>query len=316
MGDYLVEGLPDMQNAVYPLKARDANVYLVNRERANQSPNVFYTTDFKTYIPISNVYPEKGVNWFNSELINFTTSDGIQTQGILYKPENFEPAKKSPLIINYYDKKSDELNMYRIPGTPVAYEGGELDIAWFASHGYLVLLTDIHFTIGKTGESVYKAIVGAAQYLSQRPFVDKKHIGIQGHSFGGWETNYLVTHSNLFAAAVSSSGVSDLTSDYGSLWFEKTSKQEYAETRRFGLPATPWERPDLYVKNSPIFYVGQVTTPILMVHNKNDGNVGFGQGLEFFTALRRAGKKAWMLQYDNGSHGLFACPAQRGKKLK
>ncbi|HWK05558.1 MAG TPA: prolyl oligopeptidase family serine peptidase [Puia sp.] len=301
MGDYIFAELPNIQSPLYPLKARNANVYIVNRERVNESPNIFYTTDFKTYYPISNVYPEKNVSWFNSELIDFKTSDGIHTKAILYKPEGFNPQNKYPLIIHYYEKKSDELNKY---WAPVIDNGGELDIAWFGSHGYLVLLTDIHYKIGYTGESVYKSVVGAAQYISNFPWVDKSHIGIQGHSFGGYETNYLVTHSSLFAAAVSSSGVSDLTSASGSLGGKSSSTQEYYETRDGRMGTTPWAGTDIYVKNSPVFYIGNVVTPILLINNKNDGNVPFEQGLEFFTGLRRAGKRVWMLQYDNGGHGI------------
>jgi len=298
MGDYVFNVLMDKKG--FPLKARDADVQLVTRENCGQSPNIFNTTDFINFTSVSEVCPEGLVNWFTSELIQFSTQDGIQTQAILYKPENFDSFKKYPLIIHYYDKKSDEINLFQ----PVGTIGGALDVAWFASHGYLVLLTDIHFKIGETGESVRKAVEGAARYVSQRKYVDINRIGIQGHSFGGYETNYLVTHSNFFAAAVSSSGMSDLTSDYGNLWGSEKSRQEYYETRGGRLGKTPWEKPDIYMKNSPIYYVGNISTPILMVNNRTDRNVSFEQGLEFFTALRRAGKRAWMLEYDNGGHGV------------
>src|SRR5690606_14637264 len=99
----------------YFLKARDAEVYLVKREQATQSPNLFATTDFRSFTPVSQVYPEKTVNWLTSELLHFKTLDGISAQAILYKPENFDPLKKYPLIIHYYEKKSDELHQYRHP---------------------------------------------------------------------------------------------------------------------------------------------------------------------------------------------------------
>lgn len=299
MGNYRF-GDDAFRNGFPILKARDANVYVVSRQRADQSPNVFWTRDFKTYVPISVVYPEDNVNWLRSKLVSFKTVDGINTQAVFYKPEDFDFHKKYPVIIHYYNKKSDELNKYWRPAAP----NGELDIAWFVSHGYLVLIIDIHYKVQHIGESIYNSVVAAANYLSKLPFVDAKHMGIQGHSFGGYETNYLLTHSKLFAAGVSSSGSSDIVSEFSNLWPSGSSKQEYVETRSFGLAATPWEQPNLYVKNSPIFYVGQVTTPILMVQNKNDLNVHYEQGLEFFTALRRAGKRVWWLEYDNGGHGL------------
>jgi dipeptidyl aminopeptidase/acylaminoacyl peptidase len=298
MGAY--SGMGENGYRALPIKARNANVWLLTRESATESPNIFKTTDFRSFVPVSDNHPEKKVNWLTAELINFKTSDGTPSQAVLYKPENFDPGKKYPLIIHYYDKKSDWLNRYWIPSGP----NGELDIAWFVSHGYLVLMTDIHYKIQHIGESIYQAVVGAADYLSQKPYVDAKHIGIQGHSFGGYETNYLITHSKKFTAALTSSGMSDLIGYGGSVWSTGTSQSEYVETRNVGLAATPWDRPDLYVKDSPIFYLNNVTSPILMVQNKKDGNVSYAQGLELFTGLRRAGKRVWWLEYDHGYHGL------------
>src|SRR5690606_8511741 len=151
-------------------------------------------------------------------------------------------------------KKADELHQYR---HPLVDNGGELDIAWFVSHGYLVLLPDIHYKTGEPGASAYRSIIGAVQYMTAQPYVDKDRIGIQGHSFGGYETNYLLTHSHLFAAAVSSSGVCDVTSDFGNVWPNDMARQEYWEMRNGRMGTTPWEDPDRYMENSPIFYVGQ-----------------------------------------------------------
>jgi len=301
-GNYVFGKFPTPYGQSYFLKARDAEVYLVKREQATQSPNLFATTDFRSFTPVSQVYPEKAVNWLTSELVHFKTLDGISAQAILYKPENFDTLKKYPLIIHYYEKKSDELHQYR---HPIADNGGELDIAWFVSHGYLVLLSDIHYKTGEPGASAYRSVIGAVQYMTKLPYVDKDHIGIQGHSFGGYETNYLVTHSHLFAAAVSSSGVCDVTSDFGNVWPNDMARQEYWEMRNGRMGTTPWEAPDRYMENSPIFYVGQISTPLLLLHNRNDKNVHFEQGLEFFLGLRRASKRAWMLEYDNGGHGVW-----------
>jgi dipeptidyl aminopeptidase/acylaminoacyl peptidase len=181
-----------------------------------------------------------------------------------------------------------------------------LDIAWFVSHGYITFTPDIHYTIGKTGEGAYNSIVAARNFISHFPWIDAKRIGIQGHSFGGYETNYVVTHTSLFAAAVSSSGATDLISYYGGLeepW-GGASHQFQIEVAQYRIGASLWKRQNLYIKNSPIFYALKVKTPLLMVSNKQDGRVPFMQGVELFTALRRLGKKAWMLQYDEGNHGL------------
>jgi dipeptidyl aminopeptidase/acylaminoacyl peptidase len=300
-GDYYFQKFFTSNGPSRFLKARDANIYLVKRESATASPNISATTDFKNFTPLSKIQPEKSVNWLTTELISFNTQNGIPSQAILYKPENFDPSKKYPMIIQYYQKKSDELNWYR---QPVVDNGGELDIPWFVSRGYLVLQPDIQYKLGEPGPSALKTVEGAAHFMAKRPYVDKHRIGIQGHSFGGYETNYIITHSNLFAAAMSGSGVCNVTSDFGNLWPGEYSRQEYWETRDGYIGTTPWQHPDLYVKNSPVFNIGEVTTPVLIVHNRNDKNVHFEQGLQFFTGLRRAGKRCWMLEYDNGGHGV------------
>jgi dienelactone hydrolase len=301
-GDYHFPEFIALDGRSHFLKARDANVYLVKRESATHSPNIFVTTDFKSFSAVSNVDPEKAVNWLTSELINFTTTDGIPSQAILYKPENFDPSKKYPVIIHYYEKKSDELNWYR---RPVVDNGGELDIPWFVSHGYLVMLPDIKYKIGEPGPSALNSVEGAARFIASRPYVDKKRMGIQGHSFGGYQTNYIATHSKMFAAAMSSAGTCNLTSDFGNLWPNESSRQEYWEVRNGRMGTTPWDNPDLFVKNSPVFYIGDISMPILLMHNRNDKNVHFQEGIQFITGLRRAGKRSWMLEYDNGGHGVY-----------
>ena len=284
-----------------PIRASGTNIYLVSKESAKQSPNYFWTSDFKVFYPVSEEYPERAYNWLTDTLVSFRTLDGHTNQGVLYKPENFDPHKKYPVIIHYYELKSNNLNKFNYPGGTE----DELGIAWFASHGYLVFTPDIyHYSSGEIGQSAYNSVIGAAEYLMAQPYVDASKLGIQGHSFGGFETNYLVTHTDLFSAAVSSSGMSDLVSQYGDLWSTGQTYHDYYENRQGNMDATLWQRPDLYLRNSPIFRADKVKTPILMVSNKADHNVSFAQGVEFFTALRRLGRRVWMLQYDNGGHGV------------
>ncbi|PSL45695.1 dipeptidyl aminopeptidase/acylaminoacyl peptidase [Chitinophaga niastensis] len=280
--------------------ARDTAIYIVERSNASQSRNYFWTSDFKTFIPVSDVYPEAAYNWLSSTLITWKTFDGYSTQGVLYEPTNFDPKKKYPVIFYYYEKMSDELNQYREPEA----SPGWINIPWFVSNGYLVVTPDIHYTVGEPGKSAYNSVVSAAKYLAKFPWVDAAKMGIQGHSFGGYETNYIVTHTNLFAAAMSASGIADLISDYGSLMRNGASLQFFCEVDQLRIGPTLWQRPDLYIKNSPIFRADKVTTPLLLMNNKEDAVVPFAQGVEFFTALRRLGKKAWMLQYDGEAHSL------------
>jgi dienelactone hydrolase len=289
-----------------PVKARDADFYIVSSMTAEQSPNLYCTADFKNYRKITDVHPEKAYNWMTAELINWKALNGSVDQGILYKPENFDPAKKYPLLIYYYERLSDRFHEFLSPRP----SGGELNIPFFVSHGYLVFTPDIHYKIGWPGKSAYNDIVSGASYLAKRSYVDRRRIGLQGISFGGFETNYIITHTNLFAAAMSSSGMTDFISAYGSIVGGGMSRQRQYELSRDRIGATLWQRSDLYIENSPVLRADRVTTPLLMMANKNDDDVPVQQGIEFFTALRRLGKKAWMLQYDGQGHHVFGEASQ------
>lgn len=276
-----------------PVKAGNASAWVVARESCQESLNLFFTTDLRHFKLLTNNYPERAYNWMTSELKNFKTLDGKDELGVLYKPENFDSTKKYPAIIHYYEKKSDELNKFRYLGDIV----DAINIPWFVSHGYLVFTPDIHYTKGDVGQDAVNSVAGAAKFLAEFSWVDAKHIGIQGHSWGGYETNFIVTHTNIFAAAMSSSGFSDQISQN----LESGFGAEQSQSRQ---PASLWARPDLYIKNSPVFFADKVETPLLMMNNKQDHAVHFEQGVEFFTALRRLGKKVWLLQYDGETHSL------------
>ncbi|HEY4061119.1 MAG TPA: prolyl oligopeptidase family serine peptidase [Puia sp.] len=308
MGPHILYAIPSqlfshsLATATVLLKARDAHTWVLSSRNATSAPNFYITHDFKTFSQISDCQPQKSYNWLTTELVHWKMQDGKASAGILYKPENFNPRNKYPLIIYYYEKHSDELNDYPIPS--LSY--GPINIPYFVSRGYLIFVPDIYYKIGMPGESCVNAVVSAAHYLSQLPYIDAKHMGIQGHSFGGFETNYLVTHTHLFAAAAEAAGKADYINDYGSLMYgyggAGSSSQFFNEIGQGRIGATLWERQDLYIKNSPILRANHVTTPLLMMHNKRDGSVPFSQAIEFFTDLRRLRKRVWLLQYDEGTH--------------
>jgi dipeptidyl aminopeptidase/acylaminoacyl peptidase len=156
-------------------------------------------------------------------------------------------------------------------------------------------------------QGTYDAVVSAAGYLSTLPFVNSKKMGLQGHSFGGVQTNYLVTHTNLFAAAESSAGLADFVSFYGTLAGGTDSRQDFNENGQLRMGGSLWEKPEAYIKNSAIFQIEKVTTPILLMHTKSDD---IANVMEFFTGLRRMGKKAWMLVYSEGNHGVWKKEAE------
>jgi len=282
-----------------PVKAKKAEMYVVERMSAKDFPNLYATSDFIHYSPMSNEQPQKLYNWLSTELVHWGLPDGRRGEGILYKPADFDPKKKYPVIFHFYEKDANGLNFFIDPD----WSHGPINIPWFVSHGYLVFDPNIHYTIGAPGESMVNSVVSAARYLATRPFVDAGKMGLQGHSFGGYEVDYLVASTNFFAAGISVSGISDPVSFYGEIrpGFGETSMQLY-ETGQNRMGTTPWKNPAAYLESSPILKANKVRTPLLLVNNVGDGNVPFMQGVEMFADLRRLGKPVWMLQYDGEGH--------------
>jgi hypothetical protein len=289
-----------------PIKAKDTSLFFLSRMTAEESPNIFFTADFNIYQKVSNVHPEMEYNWMNTELISWKTFDGIPTQGILYKPSDFDPQKKYPLIAFYYERMSDRLHYYLKPGP----SNGSLNIPLYVSNGYLIFVPDIHYKIGWPGKSAFNSVVSGVKKLISRGYVDSTRLGLQGHSFGGFETNYIITHTRMFTAAMSASGMTDFISAYGSIIRGGSSRQRQYEIYRDRIGATLWGSPNLYIENSPVLRCDKLTTPLLMMANKEDDDVPFQQGMEFFTALRRLNKKVWMLQYDKGGHNVYGPAGQ------
>jgi dipeptidyl aminopeptidase/acylaminoacyl peptidase len=276
-------------------------VYLVARSTATESVNYFVTTDFIKFKRLTYNFPEKSYNWLSTELVKWTTPEGKQLDGILYKPEDFDPRKKYPVIFYFYRKASSNLNSYMLP---LECPGCIIDIPSYVSNGYLVFTPDIYFIKGKTGQSALSAISSAVSKLKELFYVNGSKIGIQGCSFSGFTTNYILTHSTLFAAACSASGLTDLISGYNSI-NSGLIKQSQFESGAYQIGGTLWEVPQNYIENTPVLFTNRLTTPLLMMHTTADVSIPFSNALELFLAAKRLGKKVWMLQYGGGnSHTL------------
>lgn len=181
-----------------------------------------------------------------------------------------------------------------------------LNISFFVSRGYLVFAPDITYENGHPGKSAYDYIVSAAQDLARHPWADGKHMGIQGQSWGGYQVAYLVTQTDLFKAAWAGAPVANMTSAYGGIrWESGMNRQFQYEHSQSRIGATLWEKPELYIENSPLFHLPRVTTPLAIMSNDADGAVPWYQGIELFTGLRRLGKPVWLLNYNNEAHNLI-----------
>lgn len=288
------------------IKAKDADMIAFNAQSPEWTDLFCSTlaeaTDWNKVRRLSNINPQqKNYNWYTVELHRWKMFDGKMSEGLLFKPENFDPNKKYPVIFYFYERNADNRYNYRAP----APSASTINIAWFTSNGYLVFDPNIYYKVGEPGESAYNSVVSAAKYLSKMKFVDSTKMAIQGQSWGGYQVAYLVTRTNIFAAAGAGAPVSNMFSAYGGIrWGTGISRQFQYEKTQSRIGYTIWERPDLYTKNSPLFKADKVQTPLLIMHNDKDGAVPWYQGIEFFTALRRLGKKVWMLQYNDEDHNL------------
>jgi dienelactone hydrolase len=284
-------------------KAKDADIYVYTKANFNICPDLWTTADkWKKEKQLSAINPQmKDYLWGTPELVAWKSRDGHDLQGILYKPENFDSTRKYPMIVYFYERHSNDLYKH----FPPVLSRSRVDIASYVSRGYLIFTPDIHYVDGHPGRSACHSVLPGVEMLIEKGFVDKYHVGIQGQSWGGYQAAYIITQTDLFAAAGAGAPVSNMTSAYGGIrWETGLNRQMQYERKQSRIGKTLWEGLDLYIENSPLFFADKIKTPVLITHNDNDGAVPWYQGIEFFTALKRLGKVAYLLQYNGESHNL------------
>ncbi|MXV17961.1 S9 family peptidase [Hufsiella ginkgonis] len=286
-----------------PIAAKSVpSVIIFEKSSYVQSPDLYVTSDFKKETKLSATNPQQsGYNWGTAELVKWTTPKGYKSEGILYKPEDFDPAKKYPMIVYFYEKLSDGLYSY-IPPSPTP---SRINISYFVSNGYLVFAPDISYETGHPGPSAIEFINSGVESLKKNAWVDGSKIGIQGQSWGGYQVAYLITKTDMYAAAWAGAPVANMTSAYGGIrWETGMNRQFQYEKTQSRIGATLWEKPELYIENSPLFSLPNVKTPVAIMSNDADGAVPWYQGIEMFTALRRLNKPVWLLNYNGEAHNL------------
>ena len=278
--------------------------FVYTRANFEDGSNAFVTYDnFATQKQLTDINPQqKEYNWGTVELVNWQTADDIFCEGLLFKPEDFDASKKYPVMIYFYEKNSETLYTSRNP----APSRSTVNIPYFVSNGYVVFIPDIYYKDGHPGQSAMRSIMPGVEMLEKTyPWIDGENMAIQGQSWGGYQVAYMITQTDKFKAAGSGAPVSNMTSAYGGIrWGSGITRQVQYEQGQSRIGTDLWSGFDLYYENSPLFFVPNVKTPVLIMHNDKDGAVPWYQGIEFFTALRRCGKIAWMLQYNNEEHNL------------
>lgn len=297
-----------------PQKAKNADVLLFTRENFQTFPNLIFkpipdtrhlkaeerVVKYEEEKQVSNANPQQSdYRWGSMEMVHWTSLSGEKLDGLLVKPEGFDPTKQYPMIVNFYERNSDGLLAHRPPD----FHRSQINYTYYASRGYLVFSPDIPYRTGYPGECAYDAIVSGVTALLDKGFVDPKRVALQGHSWGGYQAAYLVTRTNLFKCAEAGAPVANMTSAYGGIrWESGLSRAFQYEHQQSRIGGTLWEKPKQFLENSPLFALDKVQTPLLILHNDKDGAVPWYQGIELYSGLRRLGKPSWLLNYNDEPH--------------
>lgn len=286
---------------------RFSNFLLFTSENFSTFPDVYFSDlAFKNVQRITHLNPQQAnYLWGNVELINFTKSDGESLEGLVFLPPNYDENKAYPAIIYYYEKYADSYKRHFTPRLSASI----INPSHYASNDYIVFIPDITYKDGYPGKSALDAVLAGTKYLTENYAVNPQKIGLQGQSWGGYQTAFIITQTNKFAAAMAGAPVSNMTSAYGGIrWGSGYSRMFQYENTQSRIGNNLWDATELYIYNSPLFFADKVNTPLLMMHNDNDGAVPWYQGIEYFMALRRLNKPVWMLNYNDEAHNLTKNP--------
>ncbi len=284
-----------------PSKAEDADVLLYTREDVAEFPDLWLaSTSFEDPVKLSEANPQQAeYNWATVEPVEWLSADGIPLQGLLYKPEDFDPSRRYPMMVNFYERDSDEL-YHHFPPLP---HRSVIRPTFYASRGYIVFMPDIIYEDGYPGESALDAVMPGTLMLAAEPWVDEENVGVQGHSWGGYQIAYMITRTDFFKAAEAGAPVANMTSAYGGIrWGSGLSRIFQYERTQSRIGGSLWDETERYLENSPLFNLDRVKTPLLIMHNDEDHAVPWEQGIELFMGLRRLDKPVWMIVYNDELH--------------
>ncbi len=293
--------LEEKKKFTFVAKAKKAGTIIFSREDFGEFPDLWTASDARLLSPrkLTDVNPQIAeFAWGTAELVDWTSADGIPLQGVLIKPGDYEPGKRYPVFVYYYELSSQRLYEFNQivvnhrPCFPV-----------YASHGYALFLPDIRFEVGRPGLSAVKCLVPGVQKLIDMGIADPKAIGLHGHSWSGYETAFVVTQTDIFAAAIAGAPVGNMTSAYSGIrWESGMARQFQYEQSQSRIGASLWQARDRYIENSPVFYADRIKTPLLLMHGDEDGAVPWSQSIEIYLAMRRLGKDCIFLQYRGEPH--------------
>ena len=249
----------------------------------------------------------KNFKWSSGvRLVEYKDKEGRRLQGALYLPAGYIEGKKYPTIVYMYEKLSQRANQFDAP------RHGGFSASIYLSNGYAVFNPDIIFRINDPGVSSKECILAGLDAAIETGVVDAENVGIHGHSWGGYQTSFIITQTDRFKAAVAGAPLTNLISMYSSVyWNSGSANQPIFESSQGRFTGGYWTNIEAYTRNSPVYFAEKVTTPLLLLHNDADGAVDWNQGIEYFNTLRRLNKPVVMLQYKGENHGLRKTPNRK-----
>lgn len=286
-------------------RAKRADKLLFTRQSYEEFPDLWVASP--TYKPywdsnykkISTVNPDMGKYlWGKTELVSWTNQYGDTLQGFIIKPENFDPKRRYPVVIHYYERFSDELNTFSVPRI-----NHRPNFQVYTGDGYVIFMPDIKYHTGNPGFDATDALVRGARKLAEMGVADSNAIGLQGHSWSGYQTAFIITQTDFFKAASAGAPVGNMTSAYSGIRGESgLARQFQYERQQSRIGGNLWDSLSNYINNSPIFQAQKVHTPFLMMFGNVDEMVPWQQGIELYLALRRLDKNVVFLEYNDEPH--------------
>ena len=283
-------------------KALNADRFIYVSQTYEESPNIFFTdAGFKHPRKMTNTNPQQArYAWGKATLVSFRNRDGKKLQGVLHYPAKYEPGKKYPMLVYIYEIRSNSLHRYVVPSPKSFY-----NITNYVQQGYFVFQPDIVYKLDHPGESAVNCVVPAVEKMIATGMIDPEKIGIMGHSWGAYQTSFIITQTKLFSAAVAGAPLTDMVSMYNSIyWNTGTPDQQIFEVSQGRFTKPWWEELNEYMNNSPMFQAAKINTPLLVAFGTKDGAVDWHQGIEMYITMRRMEKPMILLVYEGENHAV------------
>ena len=285
-----------------PRKAKRADLLMYTQETFVDFPDYYVSAgDFSNPRKVTGANPQQAeYAWGRRVLVDFKNSRGVKLQATLALPAGYQPGRRYPMLVYFYEKMSQRHHEYSMP----VYDDRP-HMSTYASDGYLVLMPDVVYVTGRPGDSALDCVTSAVKRVIDLGYADPAHVGLQGHSWGGYESSFILTQTDLFAAIVTGAPVTNLVSFYNELYKSTgTVQQGIMEQGQVRMGTTPWKDGALYRSQSAVHQAEKITTPFLILHGTADGAVDWHQGLELYNAAKRLGKKVILLSYPGEDHHL------------